>query len=86
MNILDVFICDMINFICDYKWPIIIIFALFITGIFCSIAGIKNENEGLAKCGAKLILAAIILIVVFFAAFSVYHAFSYFSFVAINLF
>lgn len=57
----------MINFICDYKWPIIIIFALFITGIFCSIAGIKNENEGLAKCGAKLILAAIILIVVFFA-------------------
>ena len=67
MNILDVFICDMINFICDYKWPIIIIFALFITGIFCSIAGIKNENEGLAKCGAKLILAAIILILVFFA-------------------
>ena len=67
MNILDVFICDMINFICDYKWPIIIIFALFITGIFCSIAGIKNETEGLAKCGAKLILAAIILIVVFFA-------------------
>jgi hypothetical protein len=67
MNILDVFICDMINFICDYKWPIIIIFALFITGIFCSIAGIKNENEGLAKCGAKLILAAIILIVVFIA-------------------
>ena len=49
MNILDVFICDMINFICDYKWPIIIIFALFITGIFCSIAGIKNENEALLK-------------------------------------
>ena len=67
MNILDVFICDMINFICDYKWPIIIILALLIIGIFCSIAGIKNENEGLAKCGAKLILAAIILTVVFFA-------------------
>ena len=67
MNILDVFICDMINFICDYKWPIIIILALLIIGIFCSIAGIKNENEGLAKCGAKLILAAIILIVDFIA-------------------